>query len=75
MYVIGKHVIEVCKLFLNSDCSIGDINDTKITLIPKCKNPSLLSEFRPISLCNVIYKIITKVMANKLKSVLSYVID
>jgi hypothetical protein len=45
------------------------LNSTFIALIPK-DNPNTLDDFRPISLCNCIYKIISKVIARKLKIVL-----
>nr|KYP42577.1 hypothetical protein KK1_036020 [Cajanus cajan] len=46
------------------------INDAVIALIPKCPNPSSMKELRPIALCNVIYKILSKALANRLKPLL-----
>ena len=51
-----------------------NIVETIIVLIPKLDNPAHLKNFGPISLCNVIYKIITKVMVNRLRPFLDEIV-
>jgi hypothetical protein len=53
----------------------GVINSTNIALIPRKKTHVSVTEFRPISLCNVVYKIIAKVLVNRLKMVLPSIIS
>ena len=60
--------------FLNTASLPANLNHTFITLIPKVKNPELVSEFWPISLCNVLYKFFSKVLANRLKKFLPNII-
>ncbi|GAU35032.1 hypothetical protein TSUD_103550 [Trifolium subterraneum] len=43
------------------------LNDTNICLIPKCDNLTTMKDLRPISICNVLYKMISEVLANRLK--------
>lgn len=50
-------------------------NSSFITLVPKKENPQGLQDFRPISLIGCAYKIISKVLTNRIKSVLPAVID
>jgi hypothetical protein len=61
--------------FLNGGEMAEEVNQTLLVLIPKVANPQELTQYRPISLCNVLYKIRSKVMANRLRRVLDDVIS
>jgi hypothetical protein len=70
--------IEVCNAILHflNTCELeGNVNSTFMALIPKVQKPVNVTEFRPISLCNVIFKLISKVLANRLKPVLPDIIS
>ena len=71
---MGKDITTSVLSFLNSATLPEHLNHTFITLIPKVKNPELVYQFRPISLCNVLYKIFSKVLANRLKKILPHII-
>ena len=51
------------------------LNQTLITLIPKCKNPESLYNYRPISLCNTIYKVVTKIIVNQIRPFLADIVS
>lgn len=53
---------------------IAGINETLLVLIPKLENPGSLSHFRPISLCSVIYKTITKIIADRIQPLIPLLI-
>ena len=72
---IGLEVSNAVLSCLNSGTLLKSINHTFITLIPKVNNLESMTEFRPISLCNVIYKILSKVIANRLKPILNSIIS
>jgi hypothetical protein len=72
---VKKEVCNAVLEFLNHDVFDESINSTNIALIPKIKTPTRLVDFRPISLCNVIYKLIAKVLANRMKKVLPHIIS
>lgn len=56
--IVGKLVCDVVKDAFSNLSSIEDINETLLVFIPKVDCPKTLKDIRPISLCNVIYKII-----------------
>ena len=72
---VGMGVTQAVLSYLNSGSILKSINHTFIALIPKVNNPKRVSNFRPISLYNVIYKIISKVLANRLKPMLNSIIS
>nr|XP_040258536.1 uncharacterized protein LOC109764695 [Aegilops tauschii subsp. strangulata] len=58
--VMRDQVIAGVKEFFRTGIMPEGVNDTAIVLIPKVDSPERVSEFRPISLCNVIYKVVAK---------------
>ncbi|KAL6185364.1 hypothetical protein ACLB2K_041498 [Fragaria x ananassa] len=73
--VVGTDVVAAVREFLNSKELLREINCTWVTLIPKVKSPEYVSQLRPISLCNVIYKLGSKVLANRIKPLLDDIIS
>ncbi|KAB2625965.1 hypothetical protein D8674_017625 [Pyrus ussuriensis x Pyrus communis] len=61
--------------FMQGDLVPQRLNSTHIVLIPKIKNLESVGQFRPISLCNYSYKIVSKILANRLKPILSEIIS
>ena len=69
-HIVGHGMTNVVLDFLHTGHMVPAINYTHIVLIPKVKKPKKMADFRPISLCNVIYKIISKILVNRLKLIL-----
>ncbi|XP_073362462.1 uncharacterized protein [Aegilops tauschii subsp. strangulata] len=67
-------IAEVSEFFATGIMPEG-VNSTTIVLIPKVDNPKMMTEFRPISLCNVVYKIISKCLVNRLRPILGDVVS
>ncbi|OMO90013.1 reverse transcriptase [Corchorus capsularis] len=73
-HIVGDQVCDMALSFLNHGESLLDINDTNVVLIPKVANPVTVKDLRPISLCNVIFKIISKTLTNRLKEILPSIV-
>ena len=73
--IVGSDVTSMVLNVLNLDNPMTELNKTNITLVPKVKQPTRMKDFRPISLSNVAYKLISKVLANRLKVVLPQLIS
>ncbi|TXG72530.1 hypothetical protein EZV62_001109 [Acer yangbiense] len=67
--------VRVCLSVLNGNSSIKEFNNTAVVLIPKIKNPTSSKDFRPISLCSVVYKTVSKIVASRLKPYLQDIIS
>jgi hypothetical protein len=73
--ILKADVIKGVKEFFVSGHMPPVINETSIVLIPKKNDPEFLKDYRPISLCNVIYKVILKCLVNRLRPLLQDIID
>lgn len=65
--IVGFDVITMVQDFFRHGHMLSTLNHTNIVLIPKVDNPSLIGQFRSISLCNVAYKLISKILTERLK--------
>ncbi|XP_074315430.1 uncharacterized protein LOC141651628 [Silene latifolia] len=74
-HIVGPSVTRTVLGILNGGEFPVAINSTHIVLIPKKKAPDKLRDFRPISLCNVLYKLVSKVLANRLKLFLGQLVS
>ena len=73
--MLKLEIIAAVQEFFSTGIMPEGVNDTAIVLIPKVPHPKELKDFRPISLCNVVYKIVSKCMVNKLRPMLTELIS
>nr|CCA66020.1 hypothetical protein [Beta vulgaris subsp. vulgaris] len=72
--IVGEDIWRAVSHFFTTGYILQEWNQTNICLIPKVERPEQACQFRPISLCNVIYKIISKIIANRLKPILKSIV-
>lgn len=73
--IMRNDIMKFFHSFATNEVEFGDLNYTYIVLIPKVQQATKMTEFRPISLCNMIYKLLSKVLCNRTRGVLPYLID
>jgi hypothetical protein len=73
--IVGQQVCNFVHAVWLNPGKISEVNQTDICLIPKIQHPEYISQFRPISLCNTIYKVVSKVMVERMKECIPIVIS
>lgn len=73
--IVGPLVIRAVKDFFSLGHLLKEVNATIVALIPKVPNACEVTDFRPIACCNTIYKVITKILANRIAMVLNSIIN
>ena len=71
----GNQLIILATKVLRGEELPDKLNETFLALIPKVDHPQMVTQLRPIGLCNVVYKVITKCLVNRLKTVLGKLIS
>ena len=64
---VGQDVVNAVAEFFRNGRLLKDLNTTAIALIPKTPEACRLGDYRPISCCNIVYKVISKIITNRLK--------
>lgn len=73
--IIKEDIISAVSKFFQTGCMPEGVNNTAIVLIPKIEQPMELKDFRPISLCNVLYKVVSKCLVNRLRPMLNELVS
>lgn len=73
--VVGTDVVHAVKEFFNTGMMLKEWNHALIALVPKSNHSNLVTDYRPMSCCNVFYKIISKILASRLRSVIGDIVD
>ncbi|GJV43271.1 putative RNA-directed DNA polymerase [Tanacetum coccineum] len=74
-HIVGVDVINAIREFFTNGKLLKELNHTIIALIPKVNAPSRINDYRPISCCNVLYKCISKIIANRIKHCLTNLVS
>ncbi|GJV99694.1 putative RNA-directed DNA polymerase [Tanacetum coccineum] len=73
--VVGGDITCAIRDFFSNGKLLKELNHTIISLIPKVTTPAHINDYRPISSCNVLYKCISKIIANRVKEGLGEIVS
>lgn len=73
--IVKGDVTKFCQVFFDTGVLPADMNRTIVCLIPKVKHPKQMADLGPISLCNLLMRILSKVMTNRLKPCLQNIVS
>jgi hypothetical protein len=73
--LVGSDLLELVEDSRQHGKILRALNSTFLTLIPKASHPTSFGDFRPIALCNLCYKLISKIIANRIKPILSHLLS
>lgn len=73
--IVGQKTIDLCRHAFARSTIDPAVNATLLCLIPKCPNATTLKKFRPIGLCNTSYKLVTKIIADRIRDLLPHIIS
>ncbi|CAN1757082.1 Putative ribonuclease H protein At1g65750 [Linum perenne] len=73
-HAMGGAISASCRRWLNEFSIPATVHATNIVLLPKKQNPASMADLRPISLCDVRYRLVSKVLANRLRQIIPQII-
>ncbi|XP_021996030.1 uncharacterized protein LOC110893223 [Helianthus annuus] len=73
--IVGNDISNAVLDFFNTGKLLKQLNHTLLALIPKVTTPTRVTDYRPISCCNVLYKCISKVLVDRIKDALSGIVS
>ena len=71
---VSQSLHEMVVAIFNGHDMHASFNNTSIALIPKTDSPTTIKDFRPIGLCPVVYKVVTKILSNRLQPLMPLLI-
>lgn len=74
-HIVGNHIVEEIQRFFRTSSLHNGWNHTQLCLLPKVSKPDTMKDLRPISLCSVQYKIISKLLSERMKPVMPVLIS